>query len=344
MRTLVALGAAALAACAERRLPPTFPLGAAGEPVIQEQALVGLSAQGDAAAVQLLAAEGNEPELSLLLFDHAGGTTKVAEKAALKVARAVLARVLAAGARPLPVLPAALALEWPEVQAMAADLGYAPKRPAVPEPGRRRYDVTGTEAAGSLPLSLRVAEAGDSPRSIALFLSERPAGGLIGGDEVELARLPLSGTAVAAEVWIEAGTAWLVAGSVDASGPLLRAVGLRRGSLSRGEAELHNAHGLADYAAGELDAAAREFDRAISADDTFVDGFYNAASAAALSDRIPDAVGFLRSAAHLDPARVQVLGRDDDDLAILRRRPDVRAFLGLRRPPPGDAQPDSAPK
>lgn len=350
VRKLASLGAAlSLAgavlspACAEQRLPPTFPLGAADQPVIQEQALLGLSPQGDAAAVQLVAAEGNAPELTLLVFDHKGGPTRVAGKASLKVARAVAARVLTLGDRPASVLPGVLALEWPEVQAMVADLGFVQKPPAVPEPGRRRWELTGADATGSLPLSVRIAEVGDSPRSIALLLSARP-GGLTGGDEVELARMPLSGRAITAEVWIEAGTAWLVAGSVDSTRPLHRAVGLRRGSVFRGEAELHNAHGLADYAAGELDAAAREFDRAIAADDTFVDGFYNAASAAALSDRMSDAVDFLRSAVHLDPARVQVLGRDDDDLALLRRRPDVRALLGLRRPPPDDAAPDAPAK
>jgi hypothetical protein len=31
---------------------------------------------------------------------------------------------------------------------------------------------------------------------------------------------------------------------------------------------------------------------------------------------------------------VQVLGRDDDDLKVLRRRPEVRALLGMKRAPP----------
>ena len=36
----------------------------------------------------------------------------------------------------------------------------------------------------------------------------------------------------------------------------------------------------------------------------------------------------------VDPRRVQVLGRNDDDFNTLRKRADVRALLGLRRPPP----------
>ena len=114
---------------------------------------------------------------------------------------------------------------------------------------------------------------------------------------------------------------------------------MRRGSIARGEAQLHNGHGLADYAAGDLDAARREFDRAIAADAGFVDSLYNAASAAALSDRAEEAVALLRRAVAVDAARVQVLGRNDDDLKVLRKRADVRALLGLHRPPREDIPP-----
>ncbi len=313
-----------------------MPLDAAGQPVVQEQALLGLSAAGDAAVAQLTDAEGAPPELTLLLLDHAGGASKVLRRAPVEVARAVAQRVRAAGQRLTPVLAAALA-DWPEGPAQAADLGFVAQAPAVPEPGRRRWSVSGAAALGSLPLSLRVGEVDDSPRALVLLLTERP-GGFAGGDEVELSRMPLAGRSVIPELWVAAGTAWLLCGSVGSAAPLHRAVGLRRGSLPRGEAELHNAHGLADYGAGELDAAAREFDRAIAADPRFVDGLYNAASAAALTGRTPDAVAFLRRAAAVDPARVQVLGRDDDDLKVLRRRPDVRALLGLRRLPPDDVE------
>jgi Flp pilus assembly protein TadD len=109
--------------------------------------------------------------------------------------------------------------------------------------------------------------------------------------------------------------------------------------VTRGEAELHNLHGLADSGAGELDAARREFDRAIAADPRYVDGLYNAAATAALSDRPEEAVAFLRRAAAIDRARVQVLGRNDEDLESLRRRADVRELLGLRRLPPEGVPP-----
>jgi Flp pilus assembly protein TadD len=111
-------------------------------------------------------------------------------------------------------------------------------------------------------------------------------------------------------------------------------VGLRRASLARGESQIHNAHGYSDYSAGDLDAARREFDRAIAADPRFVDPLYNAASTAALADRPDDAVAYLRRAVEVDARRVQVLGRNDVDLKVLRRRPDVRALLGLKRLPP----------
>ena len=88
-----------------------------------------------------------------------------------------------------------------------------------------------------------------------------------------------------------------------------------------------------------LDAARREFDRAISADPAYVDALYNAAAVAALTDRAEDAVALLGRAAALDPGRVQVMGRNDADFKALRRRADVRALLGLRRLPPEDVPP-----
>ena len=170
-----------------------------------------------------------------------------------------------------------------------------------------------------------------------LWLSERPSGE--SGEEIELARMNLAGAAIAPQVYVQGDRVWLLAGSVAAAEPLHRAVGVRRASIARGEAQLHNAHGLDDYAAGDLDAATREFGRAIAADPSFVDALYNAASAAALSDRSEEAVQFLRRAAAIDPARVQVLGRNDEDLKTLRKRPEVRALLGLKRPPREDIPP-----
>jgi tetratricopeptide (TPR) repeat protein len=167
---------------------------------------------------------------------------------------------------------------------------------------------------------------------MALLLSDE-------ADEIELARMPLAGAAVRPERWIQAGIVWLLAGSVLPGEPLHRAVGVRRGSLARGEAELHNLHGFADYSAGELDAARREFARAIAADPLYVEALYNAASTEALADHAEEAVALLRRAAAVDPARVQVLGRNDEDFNALRRRPDVRALLGLHRLPPEGVPP-----
>ena len=327
-----------LLGCTEMGLPATFPEHAAGQPVVAEQALVGLSDDGDAAVAQLVDAEGAAPEVTLAVFDRAGGPSKVVASAERQVARAVAQRVREAGRRPSPILAAALSAERPEAAARAAGLGFFPRAPASPEPGRRRWLVTGAAEIGALPLALRLVDAGEAPRSLVLMLSERPAQGAA-DDEVELTRMTLSGVAVAPELWVQKDVAWLLSGSFLDIEPLHRAVGVRRGSIARGEAQLHNGHGLADYAAGDLDAARREFDRAIAADPRFVDGLYNAASAAALSDHTEEAVALLRRAAEADPARVQVLGRNDEDLKVLRRRPDVRALLGLRRPPPEKVTP-----
>jgi len=327
-----------LCACADFGRPPTFPVEAAGRPVVAEQALLGISDSGDAAVAQLVDAEGAQPELTLSVFDAAGGPARTLLAAPGSVAFAVAQRVLAAGHRASPILAAALASEWPEAAAQAEKSGYPARLPAAPEPGRRRWLITGAAVTGSLPLALRLVESGDDPRALLLLLSERPAGGAT-SDEIELTRATLAGAPIAPSLWIQNGVAWLLSGSVLPGEPLHRAAGVRRGSLQRGEAQLHNAHGLADYAAGDLDAARREFDRAIAVDPRYADGLYNAASAAALGDRAEDAVALLKRAAAVDPARVQVLGRNDDDLRVLRKRPDVRALLGMRRPPPEDVPP-----
>ena len=329
---------ASLIACADWRRPPTFPEQAAGRPVVAEQALLGIAESGDAAVAQLIDAEGAPPELTLALFEAAGGPTRIVLAAPASVARAVAQRVRTAGHRPSPILEAALASEWPQAAARAEELGFPPRLPAAPEPGRRRWPITGAAETGSLPLALRLAESGDEPRALLLLLSERPTIGP-SYDEIELARMTLDGVAVAPALWVQNDVAWLLSGSFLAGEPLHRAVGVRRGLLRRGEAQLHNAHGLADYGAGDLDAARREFGRAIAADPRFADALYNAASAAALEDRAEEAVALLRRAVEADPARVQVLGRNDDDLRILRKRPDVRALLGLRRPPQEDVPP-----
>ncbi|MFL5311609.1 MAG: tetratricopeptide repeat protein [Myxococcales bacterium] len=299
---------------------------------MQEQALVGLAPDGSAAAVQLIDAEGAPPRLDLLAFDAGGGETRRLAAAPESTARAAARRLRAEGRRPLPLLAGIAADEWPDAKSAAASAGFAARAPAAAEPGKRRWPITGAAGAGSLPLLLRTALTSGEPRAFALLLGERP-GGDAGGDEVELARQPIAGTPIEGDLWLWHGTVWLLSGSVADGQPLRRAVGLRRGSLARGEAEIHHAHGYADYSAGELDAARREFDRAIAADPRFVDALYNAASTAALADRPAEAIAYLRRAVEVDARRVQVLGRDDDDLKLLRRRPEVRALLGMKRAP-----------
>ena len=324
-------------ACAEWQRPPTTAPYQPGQPVLQEQALAGLAENGSVAALQLVQAEGMPPRLELLALDGGGGPTRRLLAAPDPAARAAAARLLADGRRAVPLLGAIAAQEWPEGLRAAAEHGYRPRAPLAPEPGRKRWPVAGAPGAGSLPLQLRTAFVEADPPAFALLLGERP-GGETGGDEVELARQPLAGAPVEGDLWVQGRTVWFLSGAVGKGEPMYRTVGLRRGSLARGEAQLHNGHGLADYAAGDLDAARREFDRAIAADPRFVDSLYNAAAAAALSDRIDDAVALLRRAAEADPRRVQVLGRDDDDLKVLRKRADVRALLGMKRPAPADTE------
>ncbi|HUJ28928.1 MAG TPA: hypothetical protein VLW85_23065 [Myxococcales bacterium] len=331
MRRLLAFGISLLA-CSEWRMKPTFPEEAAGRPVVQEQAIVGLSADGDAAVADLTDADGQPPRLALLFLDRAGARTDLV--APPELAAAVARELESAGRKPQPLLQPLVAARWPQAVERAADLGYFARPPSPPEPGRERWELAGAAELGAIPLSLRLDA---SETALVLLLSERPGGD--GSDEVELARLTLGGAPLQPQLFVQGGAAWLVGGAVHPSRVLHRTVAVRRASIARGEAELHNGHGLADYAAGDLDAARREFDRAIAADPAFVDGLYNAASAAALSDREEDAVALLRRAANVDLARVQVLGRNDEDLKVLRKRADVRALLGLKRPPREDIPP-----
>jgi tetratricopeptide (TPR) repeat protein len=326
--------ASCILACAEWRLPPTFPEQAAGRPVVHEQAVLGLTGEGDLAAAQLIDADGQEPELALLAFGRRGEPTRTLLEAPTARAAAVGRRLRASGHSAVPLLAALVALEWPDGPARAAQLGYKRRAPAEREAGRARWRLRGAPQAGALPLALHLSQVAQPAPALVLLLSDVGA-----GEGIELTRMPLAGAPVRPELWIEGGVVWLLAGSVLPGEPLHRAVGVRRAALARGEAQLHNLHGLADYAAGDLDAAGREFGRAIAADPGYVDGLYNAAAAAALAGRAEEAVALLRRAAAIDPVRVQVLGRNDDDLKALRNRADVRALLGLRRLPPEGVAP-----
>ena len=327
MRRLALAGC--LLACADWRLPPTFPQQAAGRPVIHEQAVIGISAQGDLAAAELVDADGQDPVLALLAFGRAGEPTRTLLQAPAARAQAIAQQLRARGGEAVPLLAALVLAGWPEASAAAAGLGFQPREAATPVAGESEWRTTGAAGAGALPLSLRIREEDEPVRSTVLMLSDGAPDA-----EIRLAAMPLTGAPVRPSLWIEAGVAWMVGGSVRGGEPLHRTVGIRRASIARGEAQLHNLHGLADYAAADLDAARREFDRAIAADPAYVDTLYNAGSVAALTGRVEEAVAFLRRAAAIDPARVQVLGRNDADLASLRKRPDVRALLGLHRLPP----------
>lgn len=319
--------AASLAGCADYRQRPTFPEHAAHQPVLNEQAILGISAEGDAAVAQLIDADGEPAQLQLSIFDAHGAPTRTVLEARPETAKAVSAAVQRDGRKPAPLLEAALRAGWPDAFAKAAELGFPPHPQAAPEPGVQSFATAGAAANGALPLVLRLDEG-------VLFLAEK-----IGGSEIELARMTLSGAPVAAQLYLQNGVVWLLSGSVREGEPLHRAVGVRRGLLGRGEAELHNLHGLTDYAAGDLDSARREFNRAIAADSGHFDSLYNAAAVAALSDDDAAALAFLKRAAAADPARVQVLGRNDEDLRQLRKRKDVRDLLGLHRPPPENVPP-----
>jgi tetratricopeptide (TPR) repeat protein len=317
--------------CAEWRMAPTFPQQAAERPVVHEQALLGLSEQGDAAVAELVDAEGEAPALTLSVWGREGEPARTLLVAPPDRAGAVAARIRDQGRLPAPLLAAAIQREWPEAFEAAARQGYPARPPVDPGAGEEAWRITGARDAGALPLTLRVGRTGQP--ALVLLLSDGGTG------EIEISRMPLAGTPAPVQLWLQGGTAWLLCGSVLPQDPLRRAIGLRRASALRGEARLHNQHGLEDYGAGDLEAARREFGRAIAADPGFVDGLYNGAAAAALAHRADEAVALLRRAAAIDPARVQVLGRNDEDLESLRGREDVRALLGLRRLPPKGVPP-----
>src|SRR5260370_41424252 len=90
----------------------TFPEGAAGQPVVYEQALVGISDHGDAAVVQLIDAEGAEPRLSLLVFDRGGRPTPAIPSSSATTPRAVAERVRHAERAPGPHLRPPVAAQW----------------------------------------------------------------------------------------------------------------------------------------------------------------------------------------------------------------------------------------
>src|SRR5215470_3787988 len=170
MRRLALAGC--LLACAEWRLPPTFPEQAAGRPVIHEQAVVGLSDPGDLAAAQLVDADGQSPSLTLLEFGRAGQPTRTLLEAPKDRADAIARRLRASGAEPRPLLGPLVAAWWPEALATAATLGFLPRSPLLPEAGQSEWRATGAPQAGALPLSLHIREADRPAPAMALSISD----------------------------------------------------------------------------------------------------------------------------------------------------------------------------
>ena len=141
MRRLALVGC--LFACAEWRMPPTFPEQAAGRPVIHEQAVLGISAAGDLAAAQLIDADGEPPSLALLAFSRGGEPTRTVLGAPPERAMAVALRLRATGHQAVPLLRPLVALEWPDAIARAAQLGYAAQAPEKAAPDDSIWRVTG---------------------------------------------------------------------------------------------------------------------------------------------------------------------------------------------------------
>lgn len=307
--------------------PLTAPYSASA-PLIQEQALAGLDQDGNAAALQLVEAEGMPPSLGLWRLDREGGPSRLLLTAPRDIAMQVGASVREAGRREVSLLLGAAEGPWAEALARARALGFERLLPDAPEREGRRYQVA---TAGALAWSLRTALVDGDPPAFIVVLGEA-AGGV---DEVEIARQPIAGAPIEAGLWIRGPVAWLLSGSVGKGDPLRRTVALRRGSIGHGIARIHLARALAERARGKIDGARLELGRAIASDPGFVDALYAAAAAEAVSGRADAAVALLRRAAQVDARRVQVLGRDDGDLVSLRDRADVRKLLGLPRPPAG---------
>src|SRR5690349_11558895 len=124
-RVLAPAALACLLGCADWRLPPTFPQGAAGRPVVHEQALAGISAEGDAAAVELLNADGDAPRLSLRIFPARGSSARTELSAPPSIARAAADALERDGRRRAAVLQETLPRIWPDAIARASALGFA---------------------------------------------------------------------------------------------------------------------------------------------------------------------------------------------------------------------------
>jgi tetratricopeptide (TPR) repeat protein len=307
--------------------PLTAPY-AASAPLVQEQALLGLDAEGNAAALQLIEAEGMAPSLTLWRLDKNGGSSRLLLTAPSEVAAQVGAAVREAGREQRTLLADAAKGPFVEAFARANALGFESVAPDAPEPATHHYRAP---PIGGFAGFLRTRLVDDDPEAFLMLLGEDPRG----VEEVEIARQPVAGTPFEAGLWLRGSVAWLLSGSVGKGDPLRRTVALRQGSIAHGVARIHFARARRARAKGNVEGARAELGSAIAADPHFVDALYAAAAAEAVSGRAEAAVSLLRRAAEVDARRVQVLGRDDEDLVSLRGRQDVRKLLGLPRPPAG---------
>ncbi|TMA23634.1 MAG: hypothetical protein E6J62_17075 [Deltaproteobacteria bacterium] len=299
----------------------------ASAPLIQEQALLGLDADGNAAALQLVEAEGMPPSLTLFRLDRDGGPSRVLLSAPAEVAAQVAAAVREQGHQAKPLLYEAAKSPFVEAFARANALGFERLLPDAAQAGTHDHRVDARGFAGVL----RTALVDDDPPAFLVLLGEDGAG----AERVEIARQPVAGEPFEAGLWIRGSVAWLLSGSIGKGDPLRRTLALKRGSIAHGVARIHLARARTDRAKGSVESARAELAQAIAADPRFVDALYAAAAAEAVSGRADAAVSLLRRAAEVDARRVQVLGRDDEDLVSLRGRQDVRKLLGLPRPPAG---------
>ena len=124
-------------------MPPTFPAAAAGLPIVHEQALLGLSNEGDAAVAQLVDADGQPPELALLAFGRAGVPSRLLLVAPADTAAAIARRLREEGHKPRPLLAEAVVLGWPSALERARELGFFPRGAARPDPDRQTLPIQG---------------------------------------------------------------------------------------------------------------------------------------------------------------------------------------------------------
>ena len=149
---------ALVAGCADWGRPPLTAPYRAGEPLIQEQGLVGIASDESAAAVQLVDAEGAPPRLDLIALDAGGGTTSQIAVAPEKTARAVALRLRADGRKAVSLLAAIATEEWPEALARAAGEGFVRVPPAATRSGAREWFVpAAAHGTAAPPLLLREA-------------------------------------------------------------------------------------------------------------------------------------------------------------------------------------------